>query len=70
MYFFKPSIFNYLKKIKPGKGNEFQLTDAIQKLIEDGHKVVAIPLNSNEVELDVGTVESYKTSLDLSYKIA
>lgn len=70
LYFFKPSIFNYLKKIKPGKGNEFQLTDAIQKLIEDGHKVVAIPLNSNEVELDVGTVESYKTSLDLSYKIA
>lgn len=70
LYFFKPSIFNCLKKIKPDKGNEFQLTDAIQKLIEDGHKVVAIPLNSNEVELDVGTVESYKTSLDLSYKIA
>lgn len=70
IYFFKPSIFTSLKKIKPGKGNEYQLTDAIQKLIEDGHRVVAVPLNHNEIELDVGTVESYKQSLDLSYKIA
>jgi UTP--glucose-1-phosphate uridylyltransferase len=70
LYFFKPSVFTSLKKIKPGKGNEYQLTDAIQKLIEDGHKVVAIPLDHNEFELDVGTVESYKHSLDLSYRIA
>jgi UTP--glucose-1-phosphate uridylyltransferase len=70
LYFFRSGIFASLKKIKPGKGNEYQLTDAIQKLIEDGHKVVAIPLNHNEFELDVGTVESYKHSLDLSYNIA
>ena len=70
LYFFKPIVFDCLRKIKPGKGNEFQLTDAIQMIIERGQKVVAIPMNSDEMELDVGTVESYKEALDLSYKIA
>ena len=28
-YIFKKTIFRYLKKIKPGKGREYQLTDAI-----------------------------------------
>ena len=70
LYFFKPIVFDCLKKIKPGKGNEFQLTDAIQMIIERGQKVVAIPMSSDETELDVGTVESYKEALDLSYKIA
>ena len=31
LYYFKSDIFSYLKKIKPGKGKEYQLTDAIQK---------------------------------------
>ena len=70
IYFFKPVIFDCLKEISPGKGNEYQLTDAIQKLIEHNHKVVAIPLKDNETELDVGTVVSYKETLDLSYRIA
>lgn len=70
LYFFKPIVFDCLRKIKPGKGNEFQLTDAIQMIIERGQKVVAIPMSSDETELDVGTVESYKEALDLSYKIA
>ncbi|MGI0069961.1 MAG: sugar phosphate nucleotidyltransferase, partial [Nitrosopumilaceae archaeon] len=60
IYYFKPNIFTYLKKIKPGKNGELQLTDAIQKLIDEGEKVVAISLFSNEFEVDVGTVESYR----------
>jgi UTP--glucose-1-phosphate uridylyltransferase len=68
LYYFKPNIFTYLKKIKKGKGNEYQLTDAIQKLIENGEKVVAIPLLSNEKEIDVGTVDLYKNALDFSYR--
>ncbi len=69
LYFFKPIIFDCIKEIKPGKGNEYQLTDAIQRLIEKNHKVLAIQLKKDETELDVGTVESYKETLDLSYKI-
>ena len=68
LYFFKPKIFDCLKKIKKGKGGEYQLTDAIQKLIETGEKVVTIPLLSTENEIDVGTAELYKKSLDFSYK--
>ena len=68
IYFFKPEIFSYLNKIKRGKNNEFQLTDAIQKTIEYGNKVLAIPMKSYDVDLDVGTPESYKHALDVSYK--
>jgi len=70
IYFFKPKIFDCLKKTKPGKLNELQLTDGIQKLIEIGEKVIAIPLNNTEIEIDVGTVESYKRSQEISYRMA
>ncbi|WP_268544252.1 sugar phosphate nucleotidyltransferase [Candidatus Nitrosotenuis cloacae] len=70
LYYFKPEIFDYLKRIKPGKGDEYQLTDGIQKLIEDGKKVVAVTLEKDEIEIDVGTVESYRYSQEISYKKA
>jgi len=70
IYYFKSEIFEYLKKIRRGKNNEFQLTDAIQKMIESGRKVVGITLEKDEVDIDVGTVESYKSSQDITYKIA
>ena len=33
-YIFTPSIFKTLEKIKPGKGGEYQLTDAMKLLLE------------------------------------
>jgi len=56
------------KKIGLGKNNEYQLTDAIQKLIESGRKVVAIPLDKTEIEIDIGTVESYRYSQEITYR--
>ena len=70
IYYFKPKIFEKLKKIKLGKGNEFQLTDAIQELISSGEKVLAIPLLEKEKVLDVGTVESYMESQITSFRYA
>ena len=70
LYYFKSEIFSSLKKIKKGKGSEFQLTDAIQNLIKEKHQVLAITLNKNEDEIDVGTVESYKNSQDLTFRKA
>ena len=67
LYYFKSEIFSSLKKIKKGKGREFQLTDAIQNLIKEKRKVLAITLNKNEDEIDVGTVESYKNSQDITF---
>ena len=70
LYYFKSDIFSSLKKIKPGKGKEFQLTDAIQNLIDKKEKVLAISLNKNEEEVDVGTVESYRNAQDVTFRKA
>jgi UTP--glucose-1-phosphate uridylyltransferase len=70
LYYFRSDIFSSLKKIKPGKGKEFQLTDAIQKIIQDKQKVLAITLNKNEEEVDVGTVESYRNAQEITFRKA
>ena len=70
LYYFRSEIFSSLKKIKPGKGKEFQLTDAIQKMIQEKQKVLAITLEKNEEEVDVGTVESYRNAQDITFRKA
>jgi len=70
IYYFKSDIFSSLKKIKPGKGKEYQLTDAIQKLIQEKQKVLAITLEKNEDEVDVGTVSSYREAQDITFRKA
>ncbi len=34
-YIFTPGIFDYLDKVKPGKNNEIQLTDAMHMMVHD-----------------------------------
>jgi len=70
LYYFKSDIFASLKKIKPGKGKEFQLTDAIQHLIKNGNQVLSIKLNKNEEEVDVGNVEAYRNAQDITFRKA
>ena len=70
LYYFKPEIFHSLKKTKRGKNDELQLTDGIQQMINDGKKVLAIPLTKDDIEIDVGTVESYRDAQIISYKRA
>ena len=70
LYYFKSDIFSSLKKIKPGKGKEFQLTDAIQNLIQEKQKVLAITLDKNEDVIDVGTVESYRNAQEITFRKA
>jgi len=70
LYYFRHDIFSSLKKIKPGRGKEFQLTDGIQNLIKEKESVLAITLNKNEEEIDVGTVESYKNAQEITFRKA
>ena len=70
LYYFKSEIFHSLKKTKLGKNNELQLTDGIQQMINDGKKVLAIPLTKDDLEIDVGTVESYRDAQISSYRRA
>ena len=70
LYYFRSDIFASLKKTKLGKGKELQLTDAIQNMIKEGEKVLAITLEQHEEEIDVGTVESYRHSLEIKFRKA
>ncbi|MHC1609989.1 MAG: UTP--glucose-1-phosphate uridylyltransferase [Candidatus Methanospirareceae archaeon] len=68
VYIFKPIIFRALEKIPYGKGNEKQLTDGIQKVIEWGFEVLAVKLNQTEKRLDIGNPEFYAEAVYLSAK--
>ena len=68
MYVFRPVIFKALESTKPGKNGEIQLTDAIQKLVEDGSKVFAVKLDKDYNHLDIGSPERYWEALELSHK--
>jgi UTP--glucose-1-phosphate uridylyltransferase len=68
MYVFRPVIFKALESTKPGKNGEIQLTDAIQKLVEDGLKVYAVKLDKSYAHLDIGSPERYWEALDLSHQ--
>jgi len=67
-YIFDPLIMDVLENIDPGVGGEIQLTDAIQRLIEEGYKVYATTLDEGEVRLDVGTPETYWNAVKASYE--
>ncbi len=55
MYVFEPSIFDAIEKIGTGAGGEYQLTDAIDKMREDGEKVGYREIKGDRI--DVGTPE-------------
>ena len=59
-YILPKSIFHKLKNLKPGKGGEIHITDAIQSLIYDDEKFVAH--NFEGKYLDCGTMTGYINS--------
>ena len=59
-YILPKKIFSKLTKLKPGKGNEINITDAIQELINDNEKFIGH--NFNGKYLDCGTMKGYINS--------
>ena len=59
-YILSKNIFNKLSKLKPGKGGEIHITDAIQSLIDDND--VFIGHNFSGKYLDCGTMRGYINS--------
>ena len=59
-YILPKKIFNKLTKIKPGKGGEIHITDAIQSLIYDDEKFIGH--NFSGKYLDCGTIKGYINS--------
>ena len=67
VYIFKPVIFKAINKTKPGHKNEYQLTDSIQILIEQGYNVKYSKIDGEHI--DVGTLEDLrKANLRFSIK--
>jgi dTDP-glucose pyrophosphorylase len=67
-YVLTPAIFDAIEKIRPGRGGEIQLTDAIQFLIADGYEVLGVKLRDDELRLDIGTPETYWEAQAASYQ--
>jgi UTP--glucose-1-phosphate uridylyltransferase len=64
-YILPKKIFKNLSKLKPGKGGEIHITDAIQSLIRDNEKFIAH--NFTGKYLDCGTMKGYiKSSMEIS----
>ena len=59
-YILPRTIFKKIKSLKPGKGKEIHITDAIQLLINDKEKFVAH--NFEGKYLDCGTMSGYINS--------
>jgi len=59
-YILPKTIFNKLAKLKPGKGGELHITDAIQLLIDDNEKFIGH--NFLGKYLDCGTMSGYINS--------
>ena len=67
-YSFSPDVFDHIKNVKSGYGNEVQLTDAIQSMIDSGKEVSYVVLKK-VVWFDIGNPESYWKALRDSFKI-
>lgn len=61
-YVFNPGIFAAIRTVKanpPGKGGEYQLTDAMRLLLHNGDNMWAVRLTGDEKRYDIGNYESY-----------
>ena len=58
-YIFSPVIFDMIRQVQPDRRGEIQLTNAIQLLCEEGRRVLAVKLTSEEKRYDIGNFPSY-----------
>ena len=58
-YVFSPVLFDMIRRVKPDKRGEIQLTDAIQFMCDEGRRVMAVKLTPEERRYDIGNFPSY-----------
>lgn len=67
-YAFDPIIFDYIDRTPRGAGGEYQITDSIDLMLQDGNEVWCVALGDNEIRRDIGTFESYFEAIDVYKK--
>jgi len=65
-YILPPDIFKALRTIKPGKGGEIWLTDAINLLKEQGIPVYAVEIENGKYYDTGNKIEYMKTVVELA----
>jgi len=58
-YVFDSAIFDCIERTPRGAGGEYQITDAIRLMLDDGHKVWCVALGDDEARIDIGTFDAY-----------
>ena len=58
-YILSPAVFDMIRRVKPDKRNEIQLTDAIEFMCEEGRRVLAVKLTPEEKRYTFGNFPSY-----------
>ena len=58
IYAFQPKIFDAIRKTKPGVKNEYQLTDSIKIMVDQGNKVLFKMISGKHI--DIGTIQDLK----------
>ncbi len=61
-----PEIFNELKKVKPGKGGELWLVDAINMLKDEGVPLYAVEIENGKYYDTGNKLEYMKTVVELA----
>ena len=58
-YVFFPGIFEIIRRLRPDKRGEIQITDAIRMVAESGGSVLGVRLRPDETRYDIGNLPSY-----------
>lgn len=61
-YVLGPSVFAALQDAEPDHSGEVQLATALQRVLAEGERVVAVGLAPGERRHDIGTIEGYCTA--------
>jgi len=62
-YAFDPVVFDCIDRTHRGANGEYQITDSIELMLQDGREVWCVALGANEVRRDIGTFTSYFEAL-------
>lgn len=68
-YVLGPEVFSALRDASPGPDGEIGLTEALQRVIDGGGRVLAVPLAPGERRHDIGSVDGYVATF-LHYALA
>ena len=62
-YAFDAAIFEYIDRTPRGANGEYQITDSIALMLDDGREAWCVALGENEIRRDIGTFPSYFEAL-------